>query len=114
MTVATDHAHLLTNLVSRLFVSLRVIIPIKIVSIEVFMDRFSNSCREVAQNGRRGALMLTISVHHPQIKDFIKIKRDLMRITGANTTIATPTRAYHAVEIESNRAVWKPTMKSEM
>ena len=55
--------------------------------IEVFMDRFSNSCREVAQGGRRGALMLTISVHHPQIKDFIKIKQDLTRITGANISI---------------------------
>jgi ribonucleoside-diphosphate reductase alpha chain len=55
--------------------------------IEVFMDRFSNSCREVAQGGRRGALMLTISVHHPQIKDFIKIKRNLERVTGANISI---------------------------
>ena len=44
--------------------------------IEVFMDRFSNSCREVAQGGRRGALMLSISVHHPQVMDFIRIKRD--------------------------------------
>jgi len=55
--------------------------------IEVFMDRFSNSCREVAQNGRRGALMLTISVHHPQILDFIRIKRNLNRITGANISV---------------------------
>jgi ribonucleoside-diphosphate reductase alpha chain len=55
--------------------------------IEVFMDRFSNSCREVAQGGRRGALMLTISVHHPQIQEFIKIKRDLTRVTGANISI---------------------------
>lgn len=55
--------------------------------IEVFMDRFSNSCREVAQNGRRGALMLTISVHHPQILDFIKIKQDLKRVTGANISV---------------------------
>ena len=55
--------------------------------IEVFMDRFSNSCREVAQGGRRGALMLTISVHHPQIRDFIKIKRDLTRVTGANISV---------------------------
>lgn len=55
--------------------------------IEVFMDRFSNSCREVAQGGRRGALMLSISVHHPQIKDFIKIKRDLTRVTGANISV---------------------------
>jgi ribonucleoside-diphosphate reductase alpha chain len=55
--------------------------------IEIFMDRFSNSCREVAQGGRRGALMLTISVHHPQIRDFIKIKRDLKRVTGANISV---------------------------
>ena len=55
--------------------------------IEVFMDRFSNSCREVAQGGRRGALMLTISVHHPQIRDFVKIKRELTRVTGANISI---------------------------
>ena len=55
--------------------------------IEVFMDRFSNSCREVAQGGRRGALMLTISVHHPQIMDFIKIKKDLTRVTGANISV---------------------------
>ena len=55
--------------------------------IEVFMDRFSNSCREVAQGGRRGALMLTISVHHPQIRDFVKIKSDLKRVTGANISV---------------------------
>ena len=55
--------------------------------IEVFMDRFSNSCREVAQGGRRGALILTISVHHPQVLDFVKIKRDLTRVTGANISV---------------------------
>ena len=36
-----------------------------------FMDRFSNTTREVAQNGRRGALMLTMDVAHPDIEDFI-------------------------------------------
>lgn len=55
--------------------------------IEVFMERFSNSCREVAQGGRRGALMLTISCHHPQIRDFINVKRDLKKVTGANISI---------------------------
>ena len=55
--------------------------------LEVFLDRFSNSCREVAQGGRRGALMITLSVHHPQIRDFIKIKRDLSRVTGANISV---------------------------
>ena len=65
--------------------------------IEVFMDRFSNSCREVAQGGRRGALMITLSVHHPQIKDFIKIKRDLTRITGANISIKLTDEFMNAV-----------------
>lgn len=55
--------------------------------IEIFMDRFSNSCREVAQGGRRGALMLTLDVHHPQVRDFVKIKRDLTRVTGANISL---------------------------
>jgi len=66
--------------------------------IEVFMDRFSNSCREVAQGGRRGALMLTISVHHPQIGDFIKIKNDLTRVTGANISVRTTDEFMNAVK----------------
>tara|TARA_B100000700_G_scaffold329909_1_gene453599 strand:- start:5512 stop:7971 length:2460 start_codon:yes stop_codon:yes gene_type:complete len=70
--------------------------------IEVFMDRFSNSCREVAQGGRRGALMLTISVHHPQIRDFIKIKRDLTRVTGANISIRLSDEFLTAVDKKKN------------
>ena len=66
--------------------------------IEVFMDRYSNSCREVAQGGRRGALMLTISVHHPQIRDFIRIKRKLDRVTGANISIRLSDEFMKAVE----------------
>lgn len=55
--------------------------------IGVFMERFSNTCREVAQNGRRGALMITISINHPEIETFIKIKRDTKKVTGANISI---------------------------
>ena len=55
--------------------------------IGVFMERFSNTCREVAQNGRRGALMLTISVNHPEVETFINIKRDLKKVTGANISV---------------------------
>lgn len=55
--------------------------------IEVFMERWSNSCREVAQGGRRGALMLSLSCHHSQVRDFINIKRDLKKVTGANISI---------------------------
>ena len=68
--------------------------------IEVFLDRFSNSCREVAQGGRRGALMLSISVHHPQIMDFIKIKRDLKRVTGANISVRVSDEFMNAVQSE--------------
>lgn len=52
-----------------------------------FMQRFSNSIREVGQDGRRGALMLTISVHHPEVVDFATAKTDSTRVTGANISI---------------------------
>ncbi|MDP6921830.1 MAG: adenosylcobalamin-dependent ribonucleoside-diphosphate reductase [Lutibacter sp.] len=52
-----------------------------------FMHRFSNTTREVAQNGRRGALMLTMDIAHPDIEDFITIKQDLTKVTGANISI---------------------------
>jgi ribonucleoside-diphosphate reductase alpha chain len=55
--------------------------------IGVFMERYSNTCREVAQNGRRGALMITISVNHPEVETFINIKRDKKKVTGANISI---------------------------
>ena len=51
------------------------------------MERFSNSTREVAQDGRRGALMLTISIKHPDAEDFINAKADLSKVTGANISI---------------------------
>ena len=52
-----------------------------------FMDRFSNTTREVAQNGRRGALMLTMDIAHPDIEEFVTIKQDLTKITGANISL---------------------------
>ena len=66
--------------------------------IGVFMERFSNSCREVAQGGRRGALMLSISVHHPQVMDFIKMKQDLTKVTGANVSIRVSDHFMEAVK----------------
>jgi len=53
-----------------------------------FMERFSNSTREVAQNGRRGALMLSIDVRHPDVADFVKIKNDRTKVTGANISVS--------------------------
>ena len=52
-----------------------------------FMERYSNSTREVAQDGRRGALMLSVSVKHPDAEDFIDAKLDLGKITGANISV---------------------------
>lgn len=63
-----------------------------------FMHRFSNSTREVAQDGRRGALMLSISINHPDVMDFIKIKRDLTQVTGANISIKLNNEFMEAVE----------------
>lgn len=52
-----------------------------------FMHRFSNTTREVAQNGRRGALMLTMDIKHPDIEEFITSKDDLTKVTGANISV---------------------------
>ncbi len=52
-----------------------------------FMERFSNSTREVAQDGRRGALMLSISVKHPDAEDFINAKMEEGKVTGANISV---------------------------
>lgn len=66
--------------------------------IGVFMERFSNTCREVAQGGRRGALMLSISCHHPEIETFIQIKKDLKKVTGANISVRFTDEFMQAVE----------------
>ncbi|MDR1181728.1 MAG: adenosylcobalamin-dependent ribonucleoside-diphosphate reductase [Bacteroidales bacterium] len=52
-----------------------------------FMNRYSNSTREVAQGGRRGALMLSISIKHPDVEQFIDAKMDTTKITGANVSV---------------------------
>jgi len=52
-----------------------------------FMERYSNTTREVAQNGRRGALMLTISSKHYEVETFINSKKDLLKVTGANISV---------------------------
>ena len=52
-----------------------------------FMERFSNSTREVAQDGRRGALMLSVSIKHPDSEAFIDAKMTEGKITGANVSV---------------------------
>ena len=52
-----------------------------------FMERYSNTTREVAQGGRRGALMLSISIKHPNAEQFIDAKLEQGKITGANVSV---------------------------
>ncbi len=52
-----------------------------------FMERFSNSTREVAQDGRRGALMLSVSIKHPDSESFIDAKMESGKVTGANVSV---------------------------
>jgi ribonucleoside-diphosphate reductase alpha chain len=52
-----------------------------------FMERYSNSTREVAQDGRRGALMLTVSIKHPDSESFIDAKMVEGKVTGANVSV---------------------------
>lgn len=52
-----------------------------------FMERYSNSTREVAQDGRRGALMMTVSIAHPDAEDFIDAKMTEGKVTGANVSV---------------------------
>lgn len=63
-----------------------------------FAERFSNTTREVAMNGRRGALMLSMDIRHPDILEFIKCKQDLTKVTGANISVRLNDEFMEAVE----------------
>ena len=63
-----------------------------------FMDRYSNSTREVAQDGRRGALMLSIGIKHPDAENFIDAKMEQGKVTGANISIKLDDEFMNAVK----------------
>ncbi|SFU33154.1 ribonucleoside-diphosphate reductase class II [Pustulibacterium marinum] len=63
-----------------------------------FMERFSNSTREVAQDGRRGALMLSVSINHPDSEDFIDAKMEQGKVTGANVSVRIDDEFMKSVE----------------
>lgn len=63
-----------------------------------FMERYSNSTREVAQDGRRGALMLTVAIKHPDSERFIDAKLEQGKITGANVSVRIDDEFMKAVE----------------
>lgn len=66
--------------------------------IGIFMERYSNTTREVAQGGRRGALMETIDVRHPDVETFIDIKQDNRKVTGANVSVRVTDGFMQAVD----------------
>ncbi|TKG92428.1 adenosylcobalamin-dependent ribonucleoside-diphosphate reductase [Puteibacter caeruleilacunae] len=85
-----------------------------------FMERYSNSTREVAQDGRRGALMLSVSIKHPDSEQFIDAKMETGKVTGANvsvridddfmTAVDNETKYTQAYPVESEN----PTYKKEV
>lgn len=62
-----------------------------------FMERYSNSTREVAQDGRRGALMLSVSIKHPDAEAFIDAKMTEGKVTGANVSVKVTDEFMNAV-----------------
>ena len=67
-----------------------------------FMERFSNTTREVGQDNRRGALMITIDIAHPDVEEFIDIKNDLKKVTGANISVKLTDEFMRAVKNNTN------------
>lgn len=67
-----------------------------------FAERFSTTTREIGQNGRRGALMESTSVHHPDIMEFITVKNDLTKLTGANISVKLTDEFLTAVKNNSD------------
>jgi len=67
-----------------------------------FMHRFSNTTLEVSQNGRRGALMISMDIRHPSIQKFATIKNDSKSVTGANISIRLSDEFMEAVENDTD------------
>ncbi|MGM0620766.1 MAG: adenosylcobalamin-dependent ribonucleoside-diphosphate reductase [Bacteroidota bacterium] len=67
-----------------------------------FMERYSNSTREVAQDGRRGALMLSVAIKHPDSESFIDAKLEQGKVTGANVSVKIQDEFMKAVGEEKN------------
>ena len=77
-----------------------------------FMERYSNSTREVAQDGRRGALMLSVSINHPDSEDFIDAKLEQGKVTGANVSVRIDDEFMKAVKNSSTYTQKYPIFSS--
>jgi len=73
-----------------------------------FADFYSHVCRMVGQNGRRGALMLSMDIRHPDIENFTTMKNDLTKVTGANISIRINDEFMKAVESDSDFTLQYP------
>lgn len=65
-----------------------------------FADFYSYVCRMIGQNGRRGALMISMDVRHPDIQHFVTMKKDLTKVTGANVSVKITNDFMRAVELD--------------
>ena len=79
--------------------------------ITCFMERYSNTTKEVAQNGRRGALMISIDSRHPDLEKFIDIKRDKSKITGANISVKWHDEVIEAIKNDEEYTLRFPVDK---
>ena len=78
-----------------------------------FMERYSNSTREVAQGGRRGALMLSVAIKHPDSEKFIDAKMVQGKVTGANVSVKIDDDFMRAVESEGEYTQQYPVYSKE-
>ena len=78
-----------------------------------FMERYSNSTREVAQGGRRGALMLSVAIKHPDSEKFIDAKMIQGKVTGANVSVKIDDDFMRAVEGEEEYTQQYPVYSNE-
>lgn len=79
-----------------------------------FMDVCSDITNEVAQNGRRGALMLSMSINHPDIEEFITKKQDLAKVTGANISVKVTDEFMQAVIENKDYTLRFPVDESDL
>lgn len=79
-----------------------------------FMDVCSDITNEVAQNGRRGALMLSMSINHPDIEEFITKKQDLAKVTGANISVKVTDEFMQAVMEDKDYILRFPVDESDL
>lgn len=76
-----------------------------------FMDLYSEVTKLIGQEGRRGALMLSIDVNHPDVLEFITVKQDLTKVTGANVSIKTNAEFMQAVKDDAYYMLQYPCNK---